>query len=83
MYHSNKYRGKNPVEFLGNFVEKKIAVKLKDGTVYKGKLTDIDKYMNVILKSATEYSDDVPIAIYKEIYIRGDTIFFVTLKPPS
>ena len=74
-----KFQGKRPMEQLKDSEGKETIVKLKDETFYKGTLVDIDGYMNVILRSATEFLDECAVAVYDEIYIRGDTILYVRL----
>lgn len=83
MKNNTKFYGKLPMKRLDAVVGKKVTAKLKDGIVYSGTLTDVDGYMNIVLQSATEYSDDIPVATYKEIYIRGDTLLYIRLNPLS
>jgi small nuclear ribonucleoprotein len=44
---------------------------------YRGKMTNVDPYMNVILVDATEYSGGNPSATYGKVVIRGNNVLFI------
>lgn len=72
---------KNPLKILQNAQSSEILLRLKDGTEYRGKLKEIDAYMNMILEDATEILDGSPAAKYSEIFIRGNNLLFI--KPDA
>lgn len=79
--NSNQQRSKNPLQILQNSQGSTILLRLKDGTEYRGLLKEIDAYMNMILEQATEIIDDLPVAKYNEIFIRGNNLLFI--KPDA
>ena len=46
---------------------------------YRGKMTNVDPYMNVILVEATEYSGGNPSATYGKVVIRGNNVLFIKI----
>jgi small nuclear ribonucleoprotein len=79
--NNNQQRSKNPLQILQNSQGSIILLRLKDGTEYKGLLREIDAYMNMILVDATEMIDNLPVAKYNEIFIRGNNLLFI--KPDA
>jgi len=79
--NNNQQRSKNPLQILQNSQGSIILLRLKDGTEYKGLLKEIDAYMNMILEDATEMIDNLPVAKYNEIFIRGNNLLFI--KPDA
>jgi small nuclear ribonucleoprotein len=79
--NNNQQRSKNPLQILQNSQGSVILLRLKDGTEYKGLLKEIDAYMNMILEDATEMIDNLPVAKYNEIFIRGNNLLFI--KPDA
>ncbi len=78
---NNQQRSKNPLQILQNSQGSVILLRLKDGTEYRGLLKEIDAYMNMILENATEMIDNLPVAKYNEIFIRGNNLLFI--KPDA
>lgn len=72
-----RFQGNSPMDQIKNAIGNTIYAELKDGTGYRGKLLDVDGYMNILLQSAIEYMDECPVAKYEEIYIRGSTLLYV------
>ena len=68
---------KNPLKVLNRAINSTILIRLKDGTEYKGLLTECDSYMNMIIKDAKEIVDGNNVAKYGEIFIRGNNILFI------
>jgi small nuclear ribonucleoprotein len=79
--NNSNQRSKNPLQILQNSQGSVILLRLKDGTEYKGLLKEIDAYMNMILEDATEMVDNLPVAKYNEIFIRGNNLLFI--KPDA
>jgi len=46
---------------------------------YRGRMTSVDPYMNVILVDATEYSGGNPSANYGKVVIRGNNVLFIKI----
>ena len=70
-----------PLKILEKAQDSIIILRLKDGTEYKGRLKEIDSYMNMIIEDATEFMDGAAVAKYSEIFIRGNNLLFI--KPDA
>ena len=77
---TRRMKPKFPSQVLQECIGKEICIKLKDDTEYKGIARDIDIYMNIVLENPIEYMDGKEIARYTELYIRGNSIFYVKLN---
>lgn len=68
----------NPLNLLRKSLNKTIIIKLKNGHEFKGKLAEMDSYMNVVLLKAKEIDeDDSVVEQYEKIFIRGNNILFI------
>lgn len=47
---------------------------------YRGKMINVDPYMNLILLDATEYNGGNPSANYGRIVIRGNNVLFIKIS---
>ncbi len=72
-------QGKRPLTTLQKAINKEVSVRLKMELEYRGKMTSVDPYMNVILLDATEYSGGNPSANYGKIVIRGNNVLFIRI----
>jgi len=70
---------KKPLNSLQKAINKEVSVRLKMDLEYRGKMTSVDPYMNVILVDATEYSGGNPSANYGKVVIRGNNVLFVKI----
>jgi small nuclear ribonucleoprotein len=73
-------QGKKPLNSLQRAVNKEVLVRLKMDLEYKGRMTSVDPYMNVILVDATEYSDGRPLATYGKVVIRGNNVLYIRIS---
>jgi|YelNatPaOPRAMG01_1025707.scaffolds.fasta_scaffold10651_7 small nuclear ribonucleoprotein (snRNP)-like protein len=74
---------KTPLELLSRLKEMgvEVAVKLKDGSEYRGVVEEIDLAMNMILDKAIQVSEDGnPLVNYGRIFIRGSNIMYVAVQ---
>jgi len=68
----------NPLNLLRKSLNKTVIIKLKSGHEFKGKLAEMDSYMNVVLVKAEEIDEnDTVIENYEKIFIRGNNILFI------
>jgi len=72
---------KRPLNVLACYLNSPIQVKLKNNTEYRGKMTECDSYMNLILEGAVEYENGEPVANYGNILIRGNNILYISVTP--
>ena len=70
-----------PLNKLQRSVNKNVMVRLKNDVEYRGKMTNVDAYMNVILNDAEEYADGELSANYGKVVIRGNNVLFINIKP--
>ncbi len=71
---------KKPLNMLQKAVNKDVSVRLKNDQEYKGKMINIDQYMNVILVDAEEHSNGALSANYGKIVIRGNNVLFIKIE---
>jgi len=73
-------QGKRPLTTLQKAINKEVSVRLKMDLEYRGKMSSVDPYMNVIMLDATEYSEGNPTANYGRIVIRGNNVLFIKIS---
>ncbi len=73
-------QGKRPLNVLQKAINKEVSVRLKMDLEYRGRMSNVDPYMNVILVDATEYSGGNPSANYGKVVIRGNNVLFVKIS---
>lgn len=57
-----------------------MAVRLKSEVEYRGKMSNVDSYMNLILIDAEEFNGSNVIANYGKVVIRGNNVLFIKLE---
>ncbi|MCS7096455.1 MAG: ribonucleoprotein [Candidatus Bathyarchaeota archaeon] len=70
---------KKPLNVLIKQLNANIAVVLKNGCEYKGRMIKCDGHMNILLDGATECKDDQPVANYGCVLLRGNNILYIVL----
>jgi len=73
----------NPKPFLTGLVNKAIAVKLKWGMEYRGRLVSVDSYMNLQLANTEEWVDGAFAGNLGEILIRCNNVLYVRGVPEA
>jgi len=53
---------------------------LKNEIEYRGKVSNVDPYMNVILTDAEEYEGGKLSANYGKVVIRGNNVLYIKLE---
>ncbi|MGI0063296.1 MAG: U6 snRNA-associated Sm-like protein LSm6 [Nitrosopumilaceae archaeon] len=71
---------KRPLTTLQKNTKKKVIVRLKNEVEYKGKMDNVDSYMNLIMTDAEELKDDKVIANYGRVIVRGNNVLFIKLE---
>jgi small nuclear ribonucleoprotein len=71
---------KRPLTTLQKSTKKKVTVRLKNEVEYKGKMDNVDSYMNLIMTDAEEIHDDKVIANYGRVIVRGNNVLFIRLE---
>jgi len=69
-----------PIVYMTKNVSNHVRVRLKNDLEYRGRLSQCDSYMNLIIDDATEYNDGEPNAEYGNIFIRGNNIIYISFE---
>lgn len=57
-----------------------MAARLKSEVEYRGKMSNVDSYMNLILIDAEEFNGSNVMANYGKVVIRGNNVLFIKLE---
>jgi small nuclear ribonucleoprotein len=71
---------KRPLPTLQRSINRKVAVRLKSEVEYRGKMNNVDSYMNLILTDAEEFNGTDVLANYGKVVIRGNNVLFIKLE---
>ena len=71
---------KRPLTTLQKSTKKLVTVRLKSEIEYKGKMSNVDSYMNLIMTDAEEIIDGKVIANYGRVIVRGNNVLFIRLE---
>ncbi|MEO9319419.1 MAG: U6 snRNA-associated Sm-like protein LSm6 [Nitrososphaera sp.] len=77
---SSAQQPKRPLSTLQRAINRKVAVRLKSEIEYKGRMNNVDSYMNLILTDAEEFDGADVIANYGKVVIRGNNVLFIKLE---
>ncbi len=70
---------KNPLSIIYRHIGAEITVMLKSGERYRGILSKVDNYMNLLIEDAVEESGNKATR-FGTILIRGNNILFIKLE---
>ena len=71
---------KRPLTTLQKNTKKNVIVRLKNEVEYKGKMDNVDSYMNLIMTDAEELREEKVIANYGRVIVRGNNVLFIKLE---
>lgn len=71
---------KRPLAVLQKAISKKATVRLKSDTEYRGRVSNVDAFMNLILEDAEEFEGGRLSANYGRVIVRGDNVLYVKLE---
>ena len=71
---------KRPLTTLQKNVKKQVIVRLKNEVEYKGKMSNVDSYMNLIMTEAEEHHDGKVIGKFARAILRGNNVLFIKLE---
>jgi len=77
---SAQQNSKKPLSVLQKSISKSAWVRLKNDIEYRGKVSNVDPYMNVILVDAEEYENGKLSANYGKVVIRGNNVLYIRLE---
>ena len=71
---------KRPLSMLQRSINRKVAVRLKSEIEYRGRMSNVDSYMNLILLDAEEFNGADVLANYGKVVIRGNNVILYKTK---
>jgi small nuclear ribonucleoprotein len=71
---------KRPLTTLQKNTKKSVIVRLKNDVEYKGKIVNVDSYMNLIMSDAEELNDGKTVEKYGRVILRGNNVLFIKLE---
>ena len=71
---------KRPLTTLQKYTKKSVIVRLKNDVEYKGKIDNVDSYMNLIMTDAEELKDGKVTEKFGRVILRGNNVLFIKLE---
>ena len=71
---------KRPLTVLQKNTKKGVIVTLKSGVEYRGKMENVDSYMNLIMTDAEELKDGKAVEKFGRVILRGNNVLFIKLE---
>ena len=71
---------KRPLTTLQKNTKKSVVVRLKNDIEYRGKIVNVDSYMNLIMADAEELKDGKIVEKYGRVILRGNNVLFIKLE---
>ena len=71
---------KRPLTTLQKNTKKNVIVRLKNDIEYKGKMVNVDSYMNLIMTDAEELKDGKATEKFGRVILRGNNVLFIKLE---
>jgi small nuclear ribonucleoprotein len=71
---------KRPLNVLQKATSKQVSVRLKNELEYRGKMSNVDSFMNVILTDAEESEKGSKKANYGKVVIRGNNVLYIRIE---
>ena len=79
-FMSKTTAAKRPLTTLQKNVKKTVIVRLKNEVEYKGKMKNVDSYMNLIMTEAEELVDGKTVGKFARAILRGNNVLFIKLE---
>ena len=71
---------KRPLTTLQKNTKKSVIVRLKNDIEYKGRMVNVDSYMNLIMTDAEELKDGKVTEKFGRVILRGNNVLFIKLE---
>jgi len=71
---------KRPITVLQKNTKKEVIVRLKSEVEYKGKMENVDSYMNLIMTDAEEVNQGKTVGKFGRVIVRGNNVLFIKLE---
>lgn len=80
MNDETRSRAERPLTTLQRSTDKKVTVCLKNEVEYRGRISSVDSYMNLIMADAEEIVGGKTVASYGRAILRGNNVLFIRLE---
>ena len=71
---------KRPLTVLQKNTKKDVVVRLKSEVEYKGKMENVDSYMNLMMTDAEELNQGKVVGKLGRVIVRGNNVLFIKLE---
>ena len=71
---------KRPLTTLQKNTKKNVIVRLKNDVEYKGKMDNVDSYMNLIMADTEELNNGKLVEKFGKVIVRGNNVLFIKLE---
>ena len=71
---------KRPLTMLQKHTKKNVIVRLKNDVEYKGKMDNVDSYMNLIMTNTEEINNGKSVGKFGQVIVRGNNVLFIKLE---
>ena len=71
---------KKPLTTLQKNTKKTVIVRLKNDVEYKGRIVNVDSYMNLIMTDAEELHEGKIVGKFGRVILRGNNVLFIKLE---
>lgn len=71
---------KKPLNVLVKQINSYVAVTLKNGVEYRGRMVKCDGHMNLLLENAEQHVHGKLVANYGDVLVRGNNILYIMLE---
>ena len=71
---------KRPLTTLQKNTKKLVTVRLKNDVEYRGKIDNVDSYMNLIMTDAEELNAGKTVEKFGQVILRGNNVLFIKLE---
>lgn len=78
--NASQQQPKRPLAVLQKAISKKATIRLKTDVEYRGRVSNVDAFMNLILEDAEEFEGGQLSANYGRVIVRGDNVLYVRLE---
>lgn len=80
MNDETRSRAERPLTTLQRSTDKRVTVCLKNEVEYRGRISSVDSYMNLIMADAEEIVEGKTVASYGRAILRGNNVLFIRLE---
>nr|AIF21734.1 small nuclear ribonucleoprotein (RUXX) [uncultured marine thaumarchaeote SAT1000_06_A02] len=71
---------KKTINCITKNTKKGVIVTLKSGVEYRGKMENVDSYMNLIMTDAEELNQEKVVGKFGRVIVRGNNVLFIKLE---